>query len=275
MQNIIRTSLTKRGLCFALASSAALLVSPAVFAQVANVPEEIIVIAPPHADRSATRGVPSEHVTLAQSVAYDDLDLTTPAGSAELDKRVAAAARSACERLSQRYPIGTPDTVACRKLAMADAQGQIDAAKARREAIASATVQTAAAPKPAVPLAIAPVVAIPSTAPIFVVYFATEGFDLDSAAQAVVKNAAIAAESGVATKATVVGYTDTTGTNDYNYALSERRANAVATALTKLGMSQSAQSVNWKGEMELAVSGGRANEQLNRRVTIEIRPLTQ
>jgi outer membrane protein OmpA-like peptidoglycan-associated protein len=87
----------------------------------------------------------------------------------------------------------------------------------------------------------------------------------------VVQEAASYASAGHATKLSVVGNTDTSGSPAYNVRLSERRAKAVADALVGLGVAQTALSVDWKGETAPAVAtGDGVKEPLNRRSTIDI-----
>ncbi len=70
-------------------------------------------------------------------------------------------------------------------------------------------------------------------------------------------------------KVLVEGFTDSTGTASHNQALSERRANAVRSALVDLGVAADRIAVRGYGE-ELAVAANNtaANRQLNRRVEI-------
>jgi outer membrane protein OmpA-like peptidoglycan-associated protein len=87
----------------------------------------------------------------------------------------------------------------------------------------------------------------------------------------VVQAAATYASNGHATKISVVGYTDTSGSVKYNLRLSERRAKAVADSLTGLGIAQTSLSVDWKGKSDLAVATpDGVKEPLNRRATIDI-----
>jgi UrcA family protein len=55
-------------------------------------------------------GIPIEQVSLRRQVGYQDLNLSTPAGRAELDKRVEAVARQACHQLQTLYPDELWDT---------------------------------------------------------------------------------------------------------------------------------------------------------------------
>jgi UrcA family protein len=86
--------------------------------------EAITVTAPRHVGRSPV-GATIEDVRVARSVSYHGLDLRTPAGSAELRRRIAATARSECDELEKEYPIGEPDAVACTREAVAKAQPAI------------------------------------------------------------------------------------------------------------------------------------------------------
>jgi len=87
----------------------------------------------------------------------------------------------------------------------------------------------------------------------------------------VVDDAAAYAKSGNATRVTVVGYTDASGSLGYNEALSEQRARVMAQALTRLGIAPSIMNVEWKGKHDLAVpTADGVKEPLNRRSTIEI-----
>ena len=73
----------------------------------------------------------------------------------------------------------------------------------------------------------------------FIVYFPFDQYILTPEAQSVVQEAANYAAAGHATKVTVVGHTDTSGSVKYNIRLSERRAKAVADALVGMGVAHS------------------------------------
>jgi outer membrane protein OmpA-like peptidoglycan-associated protein len=106
----------------------------------------------------------------------------------------------------------------------------------------------------------------------FVVYFPFDRSTLTTDAQAVVQQAALAAQKAPVTIA-VVGHTDTSGSVPYNLRLSERRAKAVADALVGLGVSQSNLNVSWVGKTDLAVpTPDGVKEPLNRRATITLTP---
>lgn len=55
-------------------------------------------------------GIPIEQVTLSRHVSYKDLNLNTPAGAAELDKRIKATAQEACDQLKTLYPLDSTET---------------------------------------------------------------------------------------------------------------------------------------------------------------------
>jgi OOP family OmpA-OmpF porin len=67
----------------------------------------------------------------------------------------------------------------------------------------------------------------------------------------------------------VTGYTDTSGSPGYNQRLSERRANAVAAALERLGVPRSDMVVAGRGQNDLRVpTPPGVREPQNRRVEI-------
>ena len=49
-------------------------------------------------------GIPIEEISLARTVDYSDLDLTTQSGVANLNGRIAASAKQACSQLDALYP---------------------------------------------------------------------------------------------------------------------------------------------------------------------------
>jgi len=76
-------------------------------------------------------------------------------------------------------------------------------------------------------------------------------------------------KAGGSVKLQVTGYTDTTGSYAYNQRLSERRANAVATRLTALGVARSDMSVAGRSFNDLRVpTPPGVREPQNRRVEI-------
>jgi UrcA family protein len=55
-------------------------------------------------------GVPIERLQVDLPVSYADLDLTTPAGAAELKRRVSDAAKEACDKVDSANPADLLDT---------------------------------------------------------------------------------------------------------------------------------------------------------------------
>lgn len=73
------------------------------------------------------------------------------------------------------------------------------------------------------------------------------------------------------TEALVVGYTDSTGSEDYNQTLSERRANSVATYLAQQGVAPSRMQISGMGESNPVASNATPEgRQQNRRVEIAL-----
>lgn len=69
----------------------------------------------------------------------------------------------------------------------------------------------------------------------------------------------------------IVGHTDSTGSSDYNRALSQRRADAVAQALERRGVDESKLFTAWRGEGDQAIATVEGvREPANRRVVIAI-----
>jgi outer membrane protein OmpA-like peptidoglycan-associated protein len=130
--------------------------------------------------------------------------------------------------------------------------------------------EVAAAPPPPPP-APAPI-AHPAPPPVpqkFLVFFDFDKSNLRSDAQKIVSEAVEYAKTNG--KATIVttGHADTSGSDTYNMALSERRAKTVQKELEKLGIPATEISVRWKGESEpLVQTGDGVKEPQNRRVEI-------
>ena len=69
---------------------------------------------------------------------------------------------------------------------------------------------------------------------------------------------------------TVVGHTDSIGTDEYNMGLGQRRANTVRDAIVAGGINASRVNAVSRGESEPAVANDTpANRQLNRRVVFQ------
>jgi hypothetical protein len=107
----------------------------------------------------------------------------------------------------------------------------------------------------------------------YVVLFGFDQSTLDPTAQATVAAAAEEFQRTGSASISVVGHTDTSGSATYNQALSERRDQAVADELVRLGVPASAISGEAVGEAQLAVpTGDGVPEAQNRRVDIQIAP---
>ena len=75
-------------------------------------------------------------------------------------------------------------------------------------------------------------------------------------------------------RVTIVGHTDSTGSEVYNQGLSERRAEAVRRELSTLGVPASIISATGRGESEpRATNATEAGRQLNRRVEVLVQPV--
>lgn len=120
--------------------------------------------------------------------------------------------------------------------------------------------QAVTAPPPPAPAA---------AAPSYMVFFDWDRSDLSSQAQATIRQAANAWKAGGSPHITAIGHTDTSGPQDYNMALSLRRATVVKNALIQQGVSAGAIDTVGKGETELLVqTGDGVREPQNRRVEI-------
>jgi outer membrane protein OmpA-like peptidoglycan-associated protein len=87
--------------------------------------------------------------------------------------------------------------------------------------------------------------------------------------QQIIQQAADAYKSGAPVQVQVTGYTDRSGSPQYNQRLSERRANNVARALSALGVPQNQMLVSGRGENDNRVpTGDGVREPQNRRVEI-------
>jgi OOP family OmpA-OmpF porin len=125
----------------------------------------------------------------------------------------------------------------------------------------------------------APVVEAPQKVePVVIATISSDvAFDLDKsilkpAAHAELDRVVTLLEDSPKTQFEVVGHADSTGEPDYNQALSERRANAVAAYLVKSGIAADRFTVSGRGESEPATSNEtRAGRAINRRVELTSR----
>ena len=76
---------------------------------------------------AATIAAPAAAGEPSVTVAFGDLDLTTPAGKAALDKRIEAAVDKVCSLASRRDLAGWMAAEECKVLSLADAMEQLAA----------------------------------------------------------------------------------------------------------------------------------------------------
>jgi UrcA family protein len=89
----------------------------------------------PIADRTVTGHDPSaiDRVQLWALVRHRDLDLKTPAGAAEFERRVSSASQTLCRQLQTLYPSGSPDADTCARYTARAAEREVQAAEGRRK----------------------------------------------------------------------------------------------------------------------------------------------
>lgn len=140
----------------------------------------------------------------------------------------------------------------------------------RKLVVAAAAVLLLSAcdePQPATTPPPAAAVAPPS----YMVFFDWDRSNLSAQALNTIQQAATTFKTRSSARITATGHTDTSGSEQYNMALSLRRANAVKAALVKEGVPAPAISVVGRGEQGLLVqTGDNVREPQNRRVEIVI-----
>ncbi|MDR3504970.1 MAG: OmpA family protein [Acidocella sp.] len=130
------------------------------------------------------------------------------------------------------------------------------------------------APVPAPAPAPAPVAAAPAPAPAktYLVFFDWDKYNLTPRATQIIAQAASDSKTQNVTTLDVSGYTDTSGTPQYNQGLSERRAKAVAAQLVQDGVPASEIAIHAYGQTHLLVpTGPGVREPQNRRVEIVLK----
>jgi OmpA-OmpF porin, OOP family len=116
--------------------------------------------------------------------------------------------------------------------------------------------------------------AVPASAPArsYLIFFDWDKATLSDRAREVIKNAAENSTKVQYTRIEVNGYTDTSGTKQYNQDLSIRRAKVVQGELVRNGVSENAITIQGFGDTNLLVpTGPGVREPQNRRVEIVIR----
>ena len=122
------------------------------------------------------------------------------------------------------------------------------------------------------PRRVAPPAAAPAPARSFLVFFDFDRADLTERARQIVAQAAEAARSQENTRVEVAGHADRSGTPQYNQALSQRRAEAVAAELVRRGVARTDITVTAFGESRpLVPTADGTREPQNRRVEIVLR----
>jgi outer membrane protein OmpA-like peptidoglycan-associated protein len=127
------------------------------------------------------------------------------------------------------------------------------------------------------PIMAAPVVApapaaAPAPARTYLVFFDFDRADLTDRARQIIAEAAQNSSRVQATRIEVAGHADRSGSPQYNQRLSQRRADAVAAELTRLGVARSAITVQAFGESRpLVATADGVREPQNRRVEIVLR----
>jgi len=126
------------------------------------------------------------------------------------------------------------------------------------------------APPAAPPVAVA--APAPAPARTFQIFFDWDKATLTDRARQIVREAAEASTKVQTTRIEVNGYTDTSGSPQYNKGLSVRRAEAVAAELVKDGVARNAISIQGFGQTHLLVpTADGVREPQNRRVEIILR----
>jgi len=125
---------------------------------------------------------------------------------------------------------------------------------------------------PPMPVPAAAAAPAPAPARSYLVFFDWDKATLTTRAQQIIKEAADNSTKVAYTRIEVNGYTDTSGTPQYNQGLSMRRADAVAAELVKDGVPKNVIAIQGFGETHLLVpTGPGVREPQNRRVEIIIR----
>jgi outer membrane protein OmpA-like peptidoglycan-associated protein len=148
-------------------------------------------------------------------------------------------------------------------------------------ALMASTAYAQQAPKPAMPTPVAPMAAPKPTAPAptaaqteaakYLVFFDWDKAVLTPEGRRVIASAADEYKKTGSTRIVATGYTDLSGTPQYNLRLSERRADAVKAELVRLGVPAAVITTIGKGEADpLVPTKDGVREAQNRRVEIVI-----
>ena len=111
----------------------------------------------------------------------------------------------------------------------------------------------------------------PSPMPPATVYFASGSATLSQESMATIQQVAANYRSAGNATVTLTGHTDTVGSQDFNMALSQRRADAVRNALVRAGVPAAAITAGGQGEASLPVqTADNVDERRNRSVDIAV-----
>ena len=114
--------------------------------------------------------------------------------------------------------------------------------------------------------------ALPTPPARFILYFKHDSVDLTPESRALLKKVLETVRDRAPVDVSVVGHTDTVGKKEYNYALSMKRAKAVACILVGKGIDPSVLVITSHGkDNPLVPTGDQVTEPRNRRVEITVR----
>jgi OmpA-OmpF porin, OOP family len=208
---------------------------------------------PPMPQEVSERTMPDNDTALVLAAARNDLVTLFDAGAKDKVPELSAAAQAAydCWLQEQEENYQPKDIAACRE----EFDGLIPA------------IQNAVAPgKPAAKKAM-------PKGSLFKLYFANDSTTIDGAGSEVIGKAVQYAGNFKPVRVVVSGYTDSTGSEAYNQALSEKRARVVAAAMTLRGVPESQIKFRGYGERYQDVRTADGGEEAkNRRVEISVAP---
>ncbi len=123
------------------------------------------------------------------------------------------------------------------------------------------------------PQVAAPVTPVAAPSADYTAYFEFDSWSLTAEDLTVLTQAIATARAGGQSRIAVVGHTDTSGSNEYNQRLSEKRANVVKDVLVQMGARPAAIQVSGVGESDLAVqTDDGVREAKNRRAVVTLNP---
>jgi len=136
---MVKNSCSFPAMCLVLATGSLMGEGSVMAQQTSDILEEIIVVAPRLVTREevgrTASGSKVELISLTRRVSYADLNLATHADVMELEERIDATAKLACDQLAEMFPLSDPNTPDCVSEAVAGAKARVD------EAVAAASKQ--------------------------------------------------------------------------------------------------------------------------------------